>query len=171
MTELNRPWIYSFRLETFVFSDASLDQFHKLCRNFVASLDLGCPSAKHVKVANGKDVSKLTERERYLLWVGDWKKIYSALSRDIRFLKTCRRTVRFPKLTTRQADGFTVATNLTVTGYANAHAAKHLERLQETAQAMLNARYNAKLASAERWRRTRPQPVSDPVTQAEMAVA
>lgn len=154
---INRPWMSSFEFNTVEFSEKQLEQFHKLCRNFVASLNLGCPSAKHVtKIGFTEDTRGLSERELYLLWVRDWKFIYRQLSTIIRNHKLYRRTIRFPKLSADQLGKWQMVNrevNLAPTEHLRGLSARHLERLQETAMVLLNARYNAKLASAERRRR------------------
>lgn len=157
MTVINRPWMQSFSFGALPYSDTKLEQFHKLCRNYIASLDLGCPSAKHVKKVDGNDVSVLTEKERYLIWVRGWKQIYAELSQVIRFFKQHRKTVHYPKMTPglqEQVRMYNRESNLAPNEILRNLSHSHLERLQETAQALLNARYNAKLASAERRRRS-----------------
>ena len=155
--QINRPWMQSFGFETVPFSDSRVEQFHKLARNYVCSLNMGCANVKHVNWSGrDEDLSKLSEKELYLAWVKNWKIIYNELSHIIRLLKLCRRTIRFPNLTARQKDLWTMlngSTNQTLPDYMRHMSAKHLERLQETAQVLLNARYNAKLASAEKRRR------------------
>ena len=145
---INRPWLSSFHFEQSSYSATKLEQFHKLTRNFVASLDVGCPSVKHV----GRPKFK-SERDAYLSWVSDWKKIYKRLSEIIRFMKVYRRTIRFPKLSPAEImvlEKFQDATNQSPEEYLRQLSRLHLERLQETAMVMLNARYNAKLASGAR---------------------
>lgn len=98
---------------------AHLDQVHKLARNYIASLDLGCVNMRLVPIVdNNCSTEGLDGRERYLLWVKNWKLFYKELSVLIRYYKHDR-----------------------------AGNAGHIDRLKETAQVMLNARYNAKLAS------------------------
>lgn len=160
MTFINRPFMSSFNLSRVAYSEKHMDQFHKLVRNFVASLDLGCPSAKHVSTYDGHAIDKITEHERYLIWVKAWKQIYRELSKIIRQYKTYRRTVRFPKLTYDQSTSWALnnlTTNLTAEQGLASMSERHLKRLQETAMVLLNARYNAKLASAERVRRIQAQ--------------
>ena len=157
--EINRPWISSFSFKTAPYSDGRLEQIHKLSRNFVASLDLGCPGVNHVKIYERHNPGKMDPRERYKLWVSSWKQIYAEVGQIIRLLKKFRKTVRFPKLTEEQNRW---ALTGTVNG-SNANAAmilrslseRHLARMQETAQVLLNARYNAKLAATEARRRAK----------------
>jgi hypothetical protein len=147
-TVLNRPWISSFQFDTYPYSDTRLDQFHKLCRNFIASLDLGCPSAKHVRRVKYK-----TEAAEYQAWVSDWKAIYKSLSATIRQQKEFRRTVRHPKLNNAKLELIATlnrGSNQEPIAIMQQLSRVHLERLQETAMAMLNARYNAKLAAGAR---------------------
>lgn len=157
MTHLNRPWMQSFCFEALRFSDTKLEQFHKLCRNYIASLDLGCPSAKHVMNVDNTDLSGLTEHQRYLVWVKGWKRIYRELSIVIRFFKQYRKTVHYPAMSQdlqAQVRMYNRDSNQIAPEILRNLSYCQLERLQETAQALLNARYNAKLASAERRRRS-----------------
>lgn len=155
MTHINRPWISSFAFEQALCSSAKMEQVHKLTRNFVASLDLGCRSVKHVNLK--KDT---TSRDCYLRWVTDWKTIYGCVSRLIRTLKQYRKTTRCPVPTAKQQDLWKFLnreTNQTAQQGLQQMSCAHLERLQETAQVLLNARYNAKLAAAEARRRSHAQ--------------
>jgi len=154
---INRPWISSFDFRKAPFSDKTLDQLHKLTRNFVASLSLGCPSAKHVSTSQRATADgKQDVRAEYKAWVKDWKIVYKEISQLIRDLKSYRRTVRFPVLTKAQQEIYMACNaqvNLSTRQHLKGLTERHLERLRETAQVMLNARYNAKLAAAERYRR------------------
>lgn len=154
-TQINRPWMQSFAFNTLPFSEKSLDQFYKLSRNYVASLNLGCPSVRHLEIVDGNSTRGFNDREMYLLWVRGWKKIYAELTRIIRQMKTYRRTIRFPKLTMTQKTAWQTYSTPSndIHGGLRSLSDRHLGRLTETAQMMLNARYNAKLASAERRRR------------------
>jgi hypothetical protein len=158
MTAINRPFLSSFAFNGAQFSDTRLEQIHKLIRNFIVSLDLGCPSAKHVtKVGPEEDLSGLDERQKYLAWVKGWKVIYHELSDIIRAHKIYRKTVHFPPLNFSEEElwfKLNPGNNLTASEHLRSLSHKHLERLQESAQVMLNARYNAKLAAAERRRRS-----------------
>lgn len=158
---INRPHYRSFSFENTT-SETSLDQINKLARNFIASLDLGCPSAKHVRIVrpksdNDHDTHNLTEHQRYLLWVRQWKEIYAGISTLIRTLKQRRRSVRpIPPLS--EADQQRLIhlcdkSNSSGRSILNQISFRNLPRLTETAQALLNARYNAKLASRELRRR------------------
>jgi hypothetical protein len=159
MTAINRPYLTSFNFESVQYSDTQLEQFHKLTRNYIASLDLGCPSAKHVEVVGHTEHDQLKGmdgRQKYLAWVKGWKEIYRHLSMIIRHHKKYRKTTTFPRLNARQEElwfKLNPGNNQTACEHLGALSKKHLERLQETAQAMLNARWNAKLAAAERRRR------------------
>ena len=182
ITHINRPWFSSFSFPNAVFSDTKLEQVNKLARNFVCSLDLGAPHVKHVQkvglpnpysLPNNQDVhdiSGLDEHQRYLLWVDQWKQIYRQISSIIRELKTWRRTVRFPKLTEEQTKYLTQFFNSqynskegpsSIESWCNTLAYDHLPRLQETAMVMLNARYNAKLASHALRERRRQESFAD----------
>ena len=146
---INRPWISSFNFGQAPYGDSRLEQVHKLSRNFIASLDLGCPHVRHVK--QYQEVA-----DAYRAWVKDWKVVYGEVSKLIRQLKSFRRTVRFPSLTPEQLRLFKAANsgvNENPAEFLNTLSARHLPRLQETAQVLLNARWNAKLASAEARRR------------------
>lgn len=151
---LNRPWISSFSFTHAPYSASRMEQVHKLSRNFIASLDLGCPNAKHVKRTG-------CTREDYKVWVQDWKTIYQQVTTLTRLLKKWRKTVKFPKLTPEQLKlvEWNRAKDDTRTPQQilNRLSYDHLPRLRETAQALLNARYNAKLAAAERRRRALEQ--------------
>lgn len=146
---INRPWISSFSFEGAPYSDTKLEQVHKLSRNYVASLDLGCPNVKPVK-------SYGDQREAYKAWIADWKKVYAGVSSTIRLLKTFRKTTRFPALTADQQKQFDIhnsGANQPASMVLRGLSERHLARMQETAQILLNARYNAKLAAAEARRR------------------
>jgi hypothetical protein len=167
VVEINRPWFSSFSFKQAAFSMNKLEQVHKLSRNFVCSLDLGCPSAKHVKAPG--TTPGMSQRELYKVWVSDWKRIYNEVSGLIRTLKTYRRTARFPVLTPEQQALFVAenkGTNQEAPAYLHSLASYQLARLQETAQVLLNARYNAKLAAAEARRRTIAERSSTPVAAA-----
>jgi hypothetical protein len=157
MTAINRPWLSSFPFATAPFSETQLEQLYKLTRNFVASLDMGCPNVKHVVIVGWNESTKgLDERQKYLLWVKSWKVIYREVSQLIRRYKTYRKTIHFPKFTAAEEEQWFRSNggiNESYASFMNGMAEKHLSRLQETAMVMLNARYNAKLASAERRRR------------------
>ena len=153
---INHPWHSSFNFGA-PYSDARLEQIHKLCRNLVASLPLGCPNVRHAPSWPGYSPS-MSPGQVYRLWVSDWKVVYGAVSALIRQMKTYRRTVRFPALTEQQRQSYATANpggNYTPEEGLRMLSERHLTRLQETAQVLLNARYNAKLASAEAWRRRR----------------
>ena len=148
---INRPWLSSFNFRNAVYKDTTMEQVHKLSRNFVCSLDLGCPGVRHVNVAQLK-----AQRELYKQWVADWKVVYREVSGMIRQLKTFRRTVRFPALSESQRQLYETCnrgSNVSPQNGLRSLSYLHLERLQETAQVLLNARYNAKLAAAEARRR------------------
>lgn len=152
---INRPWPSSFSWSSAAYSHSSLEQIHKLCRNYVASLDLGCSGVKHTRSYPGLSAD-MDSRERYKLWCRGWKSAYAELSALIRVMKTYRRTVRFPKLTPEQQKrvaAYNSGANQQPEQLLRGLAERHLHRLQETAQVMLNARYNAKLAAAEARRR------------------
>lgn len=126
MTTVNRPWTQTFKGATRLPQNAgnltvkSLDQVHKLSRNFIASLDVGTGPMKLVnEIDNGIKLEGMTGKERYLLWVKTWKTFYRDLSGLIRHAKK----------------------NLAQEDRAE------LLRLKETAQVMLNARHVGKLAS------------------------
>lgn len=156
---INRPWISSFSFSSAACSGQKLEQVHKLTRNFVSSLDLGCPGVRHVN----KDGHKLA-RERYKAWVADWKVIYYHVSSLIRLYKQYRKTTRCPKPSSAYEQNwkaFNRDSNLSAQHGLQLLSAQHLARLQETAQVLLNARYNAKLAAAEARRRNlakQPEP-------------
>lgn len=156
---INRPWISSFSFNSAACSGQKLDQVHKLSRNFVASLDLGCPSVRHVN----KDGHKLA-RERYKAWVADWKIIYGHVSALIRLYKQYRKTIRCPKphsVHEQHWKALNRDSNMSAQQGLQLLSSQHLARLQETAQVLLNARYNAKLAAAEARRRSlakQPEP-------------
>jgi hypothetical protein len=153
---INRPWIQSFNFDR-CYDDVKLDQLHKLTRNFVASLDLGCLSAKHVAdVDRNVNTDHMDERAKYLLWVKTWKKIYAEVSKLIRRHKLYRRTTRKLQFTLHEGNLYSsYQSNLPIKQYYRSLSERQLGRLQETAMVLLNARYNAKLASAERRRRLR----------------
>jgi hypothetical protein len=126
MTTVNRPWTQTFKGATRLPQNAgnltskSLDQVHKLSRNFIASLDVGTGPMKLVnEIDYGIRLEGMTGKERYLLWVKTWKAFYRDLSELIRHVKK----------------------NLAQEDRAE------LLRLKETAQVMLNARHIGKLAS------------------------
>ena len=126
MATVNRPWKSTFEGATQLPQNAgyltarSLDQVHKLARNFIASIDLGSGPMKLVnEVDHNVKIEGMTGKERYLLWVKTWKTFYRALSELIRYAKK----------------------NLAQEDRAE------LLRLKETAQVMLNARHVGKLAS------------------------
>jgi hypothetical protein len=153
---LNTPFLASFDFPRCSFSDVKLNQLHKLSRNFCASLDLGCPSAKHTSVIDDESTDSLDERQKYLLWVRRWKVIYREVSQLIRLFKQRRKITRFPKLSEAQREQVkALRSNQEPVEYLRNLAYSQLPVLQETAMALLNARYNAKLASAERRRRLR----------------
>ncbi len=101
----------------------TLGQVHKLARNYVVSLDLGItPGFRMVnEVDQGVKTVGLSGKDKYLLWVKNWKLFYKELSLLIREVKKCRGPVF---------------------GYE-----EDIRQLKETAQIMLNARHVAKLAS------------------------
>lgn len=129
----NRPWtttiVVAIEAAQKHGGSAYVDQVHKLARNYIASLDLGCPNLKMVDWVDNDAVNNpnaahaatdtvlLTGKDRYLQWVKVWKVFYQGLSLLIR-------NVKKDKLRRYQ-----------------------LARLKETAQVMLSARHNAKLAS------------------------
>jgi hypothetical protein len=155
MTVINRPWISSFAFDR-CYDDTRLEQLHKLARNFCVSLDLGNPSSKHVESYEGKDLNQLDERDKYLLWVKNWKIVYRKVSELIRRHKLYRRTVRKIGFLPREQDVYNSRqSNLTIREYYQSLSQTHLERLQETAMVLLNARYNAKLAAGARYLRLR----------------
>lgn len=155
ITEINRPWISSFSFAQAPFGDAKMEQVHKLTRNFVASLDLGCPHVRHVR--NYAGMSKdMDQRGYYKLWVTNWKTVYREVSGIIRLMKQFRKTTKFPKLSEAQLRIFKMLNPGVNEFHADTLrqlAFRHLPRLKETAQVLLNARYNAKLAAAEARRR------------------
>ena len=154
--KINRPWISSFGFN-YVTTDSKLDQIHKMVRNYCVSLDLGCPSAQHVSVIGlNQNVDELNEREKYKEWVKGWKQIYAEVSKLIRRHKLYRRTVRPIQFTELEQTSFHSAkVNITIRQYYGNLSQRHLARLQETAQVLLNTRYLMKLAAAERHRRLR----------------
>ncbi len=169
---LNRPWISSFNFGSAAYSDAGLKQIHKLSRNFIASLDLGCPSVRHVTDQHNGSSADETPRELYRRWVADWKVIYRELTQLIRTVKSHRRTARFPELTAAQLSVFRLAHRQSNRPHQHIladTAHQHLPRLRETAQALLNARYNARLAAAEAWRRERAAAAAKPVEEERLA--
>ena len=155
---INRPWTTSFPFDKAPYSTTHMDQIHKLARNLVASLDLGCPNAKHTQTPdNGVSINGYDDRGRYLEWVKTWKYVYKNLSSLIHQVKTFRRTVKFKPLNAKEEElwfRLNPGNNLTAREHLGAIARVHLPRLAETAQILLNARYNAKMAAAERRRRT-----------------
>jgi hypothetical protein len=145
---VNRPWTSSYPFKDAIWYDNKIDQIMKLCRNHIASLDLGCPNMKLVTQVDGRvNTSNMTDREKYLEWVRSWKYAYRNLSELIRLMKMARRTTNLRRLP------YPAGTNKSVHDLhldARIRSGAYLERLQETAQVMLNARYNAKLASSVR---------------------
>ena len=149
---LNRPYTTTFQREfdRAAYNEEALLQVYKLTRNFIASLYLGAPVPRAELEFQEGD----TPRDAYLEWVRQWKIAYANLSSLIRFMRSCRRTVHFdvaalqkmlpaarlklrkPELRVDQLRYIIECMYL-----------RHEERLRETAQVMLNARYNAKLAS------------------------
>jgi hypothetical protein len=158
---INRPWISSFNFEAAPYSDTKLEQIHKLSRNYVSSLDLGCPHVSPVK-------SYEDDREAYKAWVADWKRVYAGVSNTIRLLKTFRKTVTFPALTSVQKAicAREYSGEVDYASKLNALSERQLGRMQETAQILLNARYNAKLAAAEARRRHRAALPAEEVKEA-----
>ncbi len=148
---INRPWISSFSFSAAGYTNDKLEQVHKLARNFVASLDLGCPHVRHVNAER-----KTEDREKYLQWVANWKVVYAETSKLIRQMKSWRKTVKFQPLTAEQAkvyESWNRGSNTPPAQQLNQLSHRHLERMQETAQVLLNARYNAKLAAGMRRQR------------------
>lgn len=126
MAIVNRPWTSTFERATELpqndgyLTARSLDQVHKLARNFIASLDVGNGPMNLVnEIDQNVKLEALTGKERYLLWVKTWKAFYRQLSG----------LIRHAKKNLAQEDRF------------------ELLRLKETAQVMLNARHIGKLAS------------------------
>jgi len=165
-TFISRPFYISFNFHR-PHSAERLDQIFKLTRNFVASLDLGCPNVAHspnvgLRSINGDgylevvSIHGMSERDRYLLWVKEWKQIYASLSTLIRNLKLDRKTSknqrRLSDIQTTQIHALmkSFGTNEGIREYLTKLSANHLPDLQEAAQIMLNARYNAKLAAGMR---------------------
>lgn len=96
-----------------------LDQVYKLARNYAVSLDLGCSNLNLVnEIDRNTYTAGLDGKDRYLLWVKNWKLSYKELSVLIRYYKHDRMGNQY-----------------------------HILRLKETAQILLNARHNAKLAT------------------------
>lgn len=156
-TVINRPFTGSFPFGAARFSGTQLDQIHKLSRNLIASLNLGCPNAKHTETPDaGVSVKGYDDRGLYLEWVKTWKFVYRNLSILIHEMKTRRKTVHFKNLNAQDEElwfQLNPGNNLTASEHLGGLARIHLPRLKETAQVLLNARYNAKLAAAERRRR------------------
>lgn len=126
MATVNRPWTQTYKGTTRLpqlagnLTVKSLDQVHKLSRNFIASLDVGTGPMKLVnEINNGIKLEGMTGKKRYLLWVKTWKSFYRDLSE----------LIRYAKKNLAQEDR------------------TELLRLKETAQVMLNARHIGKLAS------------------------
>jgi hypothetical protein len=164
---INHPWHSSFGFNS-PYSDARLEQIHKLTRNLVAALDMGCPNVRHAPNWPGR-TRGMSPREVYKLWVSDWRTIYKNLSNLIAEMKRFRKTVRFPELTEVQKQRVAAANpgaNASPEALLRGLSDRHLWRLQETAQVMLNARYNAKLAAAEARRREREALAAEEVKQA-----
>lgn len=166
MTHLNRPWLKSFRFEQ-ALTHNRVDQIHKLARNFAVSIDLGCPSVKHVAYhyeINDDTYALLNDKERYLLWVSQWKLIYAELTGLIRLFKKMRKTLNFPhkdhRLQTFLGSNFKNASEQSEDALRSL-AHRQLPRLAETAQVLLNARYLGKMASSVRWARAEREFLND----------
>lgn len=157
MTAINRPWNSTFdsQFAKAAFDDKSVEQVLKLCRNFVCSLNLGAPYVKHATPENG--VAD-TPREEYLAWVKQWKRTYNQLSSLIRELRRYRKDHRFAghyDNTLKQWHRHSNKSSQDLYWACRRIKNTYEERLSETANMMLNARYNAKLAAAEAHRRER----------------
>ena len=164
---INRPWISSFKFKEVPYGDTRLEQAHKLARNFACSLNLGCGNVNHVNVEG-----LVGTKDLYKQWVSDWKIVYREFSSIIRKMKSWRKTVHHPKLSEdelRFLDFLNRGSNLTPATTMHRLSEQHLGRLQETAQVLLNARYNAKLARAEMWRRESEARVHEEKAPAEVA--
>lgn len=136
--QTQRPWAMSIQstvrtakqaVISGIFKSAPSDQVNKLARNYIVSLDIGCNNMRLVnEVDHNIKMGEATDRDKYLQWVKNWKLFYLELSELIRTYKQHKRR------------------------------GEELNRLKETAQVMLNARYTAKLASwalvQKRFRRT-----------------
>lgn len=159
MSVINRPWKSTFNsaFSNAPYNDNSMDQVFKLTRNFVSSLNLGNPNVKFAKHESGTEFE--SSKEAYLAWVSQWKIVYGQLSDLIRLLKTYRKTVRFKGHESKFLDSWKRQYGNhnkdphELYKLCNNSYYKYEERLKETAQVFLNARYNAKLASAELKRR------------------
>lgn len=132
MSFINRPWLITFKsavatTKNQINSPArALDQVHKLVRNFAVSIDIGGASIRHVPVIDSAaghplNITALSGKERYLIWVKRWKVFYRELSD---FIRWCKQQVKQKIMD-----------------------ASELLRLKESAQVMLNARRLGKLAS------------------------
>lgn len=149
---INRPYTFVFEKECrrASYNEEAMRQVLKLVRNFVASLYLGSgqPRAELQFEESGDP------KEAYLEWVRQWKLNYAQLSALIRVMRSCRRTVYYdsallmPLL--REARNKTKNPNLRIDQLREMIWEQYRlyeERLKEAAQVMLNARFNAKLAS------------------------
>jgi hypothetical protein len=139
---VERPWVdYFDKIKT---SNDKLDAQCKLIRNQIASLDLGNPHFKlfdsyhkvNKHAMRGEPRERPDSRTLYLEWVADWKQTYRKLSETIRALKVGFKNAQRSNDASEQNRAFVALT-----------------ALRRSAQVMLNARYNAKLASAELRRR------------------
>lgn len=155
---VRRPWINYF--DKLIHSNDQLDQQCKLIRNQIASLDIGNPSFRlydsYYDRNNQRRATKPSSRELYLEWVADWKRTYSLLSDTIRSLKHQRhregfRRVREDVAKNNKSWGNLADEELFLRNQSRVRVA--LDALKIAAQVMLNARYVAKLASAELRRR------------------
>lgn len=149
---INRPYTTTFQREfdRAPYNEEAMCQVYKLTRNFISSLYLGAPVPRaELEFPDGN-----TPRDAYLEWVRQWKIAYANLSKLIRTMRGCRRTVRFDVKALQamlpNARQKLKRPDLRVDqlrAIIESQYQLHEERLRETAQVMLNARFNAKLAS------------------------
>lgn len=149
---INRPYTTTFQREfdRAPYNYEALQQVYKLTKNFISSLYLGAPVPRaELEFKEGE-----TAREQYLEWVRQWKLAYANLSKLISIMRGCRRTVRYDVATLQKmlpnARQKLKDPNLRIDqlrSIIHCNYVNEEQRLKETAQIMLNARFNAKLAS------------------------
>lgn len=149
---INRPFTFVFEKECSraPYNEEAMRQVLKLVRNFVASLYLGSGQPRaELQFPESGDT-----KEAYLEWVRQWKLNYAQLSKLIRLMRHCRKTVYYdsalliPML--KHARYKTKNPDLRLDELREIIYSNFLvyeDRLKEAAQVMLNARFNAKLAS------------------------
>ena len=149
---INRPYTFVFEKECrrAPYNEEAMRQVLKLVRNFVSSLYLGSgqPRAELEFEESGG------AKEAYLEWARQWKLNYEQLSQLIRNMKKCRKTLYYDSEYLRsilqEARNKTKNPNLRIDELRKMIYNQYLryeDRLNEACQVMLNARFNAKLAS------------------------